>query len=126
MLYQATLQALADLSESPSKQDVEALLRNFELELLLDLGFLPDLAYCADNTTPIDADGYYALQAEGGFMPVNQTQRDGFNGKDILAMAAKDWQANSLLTAKRFMRTALLPVIGSKPLRTRELFGGVK
>lgn len=126
MLYQTTLRDFADLPESPERQQIEALLRNFELELLLDLGFLPDLAYCADDSTPIEVDCYYALQAEGGFVPVSSVQRDSFYGRDILAMAEKDWYAESLLTAKRFMRTALIPVIGDKPLRSRELFGGVK
>ncbi|MDM7861817.1 DNA repair protein RecO [Alteromonas sp. ASW11-36] len=125
-LYQETLEALAELPQVPPRSDIEALLRNFELELLLDLGFLPDLAYCADNTTAIGADGYYALQAEAGFTPLDSNQPDGFHGKDILAIAARDWHQSSLLTAKRFMRTALVPLIGTKPLRSRELFGGVK
>jgi DNA repair protein RecO (recombination protein O) len=114
--YAATLQALA------AGRPLEPLLRSFEWRLLDDLGY--GFALDADvNAEPVAADGLYRLQADAGLERVWLVQPGLFNGADLLAMAEADWSApGALLAAKRLMRQALAPLLGSRPLVSRELF----
>ncbi|MBC3766860.1 DNA repair protein RecO [Neptunicella marina] len=115
--YQQSLLQLA------AGNDLEPVLREFELNLLQDLGYGFD--FSADATqNAIAPDGTYQWIAEQGFVPVYATQqlKHVFIGADLLAVAGFDWTASSMSAAKLLCRMALQPLLGSKPLKSRELF----
>lgn len=102
--------------------DIESTLRNFELMLLQELGYLPDFENSADSGEPISADLYYAFIPEEGFIRCSPQQDKALKGEDILAISVKNYQHSARKAAKYICRQALLPIIGDKPLKSRELF----
>ena len=131
--YQALLQSLSGLSGDRS-EELEPPLRVFELQLLQALGSCPELDYCSIEGAPIRADTVYRLTQEEGFVPVvvppGQAPRAGdFAGGQLLAMAqllgteAQPVSENKVLSdAKRLTRQLLGPLLGHRPLKSRELF----
>lgn len=118
-LYQESLQALHQ------QQDLEPVLRHFELCLLASLGYAIDFSVEVQQGRPIVAGQFYSLDSESGFRiadtlsPLNQQ----FSGQHILAMVQRDYCDQDVRqTAKRITRCLLKPLLGSKPLASRELF----
>lgn len=131
-LYQRLLQALVQLTGDTSEA-LEAPLRGFELQLLQELGSCPQLGYCAQSQGPVRTDGIYRLEAEVGFVPVvrqnGQPRQWEFSGADLLAMEGvlgggdyRRFPRELLAPAKRLSRLLLSPLLGEKPLASRELF----
>lgn len=116
-LYEKQLFAL---SESTS---LEASLRTFELTLLDSLGYGVDFNYDSEGQT-IAAKATYQYYPEQGF--VRQLQPEyghGFSGAQIQAIAAYQFDdPNTAKAAKYFCRYLLKPLLGHKPLKSRELF----
>jgi DNA repair protein RecO (recombination protein O) len=121
-LYQDSLEALANESESANKPDVEPILRNFELMLLQELGYLPDFNFTSDTSEPIVAELSYTFIAEEGFIVCSPVQRFAIKGADLLAIAQRNFDPSARKVAKWLCRQSLLPIIGDKPLKSRELF----
>lgn len=146
--YQQLLQLLASVS-GESSEELELPLRQFELRLLQSLGSCPELGYCAVENAAVRAGGVYRLTPEDGFVPVavptGQLMGAGdFVGAQLLEMAqlldtnfpemesgefegAETVQvgvlgAETLPVAKRLTRQLLRPLLGSRPLKSRELF----
>lgn len=129
--YQRTLQHLGALSRNENNIStivLEPILRAFELNLLHYLGVLPDLTHDAQSHHMIEEDAVYVYHEEQGFIKKYEGVGDAlsFRGKAILDMSSHDWNQQSLQCAKRFCRLALLPLIGEKPLKSRELFNQVR
>ena len=111
--YHATLMALA------KQQDIESSLRMFELSLLGELGHGFTLTF--DNTGhPIQPDWQYRYHAELGLM---SKVGGKFSGQHLLAIAKHDFcDKITRNQAKALTRQALAPLLGSKPLYSRQLF----
>ncbi|MEK6731445.1 MAG: DNA repair protein RecO [Pseudomonadota bacterium] len=117
-LYQATLHRL-------SNQKHEVALRLFEKYLLQELGYAIPLKCEAVDRQPIVEEGCYRFSAEIGFMRAEMKDDQGlfFAGRSLLAIARDDYSDSQVLKdAKRLMRLALSPLLGDKPIKTRELF----
>lgn len=114
--YQSALQKLQDVHEVPEK--LEPCLRQFEFQLLAELGVLPD--WCFDATQQeIRADRCYQYVVDQGFVCVGA----GWSGAALLAIAAENWQCSGALAlAKQVSRQLLKPLLGDKPLISRTLF----
>ncbi|MDF0533734.1 DNA repair protein RecO [Shewanella sp. A32] len=108
--YHQTLMALArEFSQTP--------LRFFELTLLDELGCLPSLTLDA-NGVAVDAASHYRWLPESGFLA-----GDGIiPGRVLLALAARELLDADWPHAKRLTRLLLQPVVGDKPLMSRQLF----
>ena len=121
--YELCLKSLAELD---TLSDAELPLRQFEFQLLEELGIGWDYRYCAVSGRPIDEEKHYQLDLERGFCQVEEAEdfsRGVFSGKKILALASESFQNKAAMqAAKAICRMALAPVIGSKPLKSRELF----
>ena len=115
-----TLQALS--SVSCELAEIEPVLRNFEFVLLEELGYMPDFTYDSQNESEIVAEKSYTLMNEIGFVECDPHQSFAIRGLDILAVNDNDWQPASLKAAKKIIRIALHPVLGDKPIKSRELF----
>lgn len=118
--YGLTLSALG------SGRPLQPLLRAFEWRLLDELGY----GFALDRdfqAKPVVVGKLYRLLPDTGLEAVTQFQPGVFHGGELLAMAAADWQApGALAAAKRLMRQALAPHLGSRPLVSRELFMNIK
>lgn len=116
--YLQCLQALAATSTSP-----EPALRRFELALLEHLGYGIDFLHCAASEQPVTDEMTYRYRSEKGFIASLIVDHQSFTGKQLKAFACREFpDADSLKAAKRFTRIALKPWLGSRPLKSRELF----
>lgn len=126
--YRWTLTALAENSRQPG-QSPEPLLRQFEWRLLEALGYAISFGEDAATGSAIAPDGLYQLDPEAGFIPVYQAPGAGgqapqrFRGADLIACAQADFsRPETLAAAKSLNRQLLQPLLGGKPLKSRELF----
>ncbi|WP_404419872.1 DNA repair protein RecO [Marinospirillum sp.] len=118
--YSLLLNLLADT------QQREPALRRLELSLLEALGYAPSWqAVTGESLLP---GWYYAYQFGQGFVPRppgNHPEASTalYAGEQLLAIAADDWQNPATRkTAKRLTRQLLQPLLGNKPLQSRQLF----
>jgi DNA repair protein RecO (recombination protein O) len=124
--YADTLTALALAEQEP------AALRAFELVLLRELGWLPELSGATATAEPLQADAPYMLHAEGGLV----AQPRGLPGHTWVALeaalahgsqAALRAACAGIAGALRVpLRTLLHYHLGHSKLRTREVWQGVQ
>jgi DNA repair protein RecO (recombination protein O) len=116
--YQESLGLLARNSE------IEPTLRQFELGLLDDLGYGLELNQEYSHGEALEPDSYYTFIQEHGLQRVKQQHPSAncFKGDTLLQVSKLDWNPSSLHCAKQITRLALFPLLGSKPLKSRELF----
>lgn len=101
----------------------EAQLRLFELNLLAELGYLPDLSSDAGSQATIANElDYVFVGEEGLFLKQWYPHLPTIKGQWINDMMAQLWHRDSLRTAKWITRQAFQPLLGDKPLKSRELF----
>lgn len=120
-------QVLAALNLSHS---VQPILRQFEKNLLHELGYAVVLDCCYRTGKPVETDKYYQFNPAQGLIELTPEQlavttKNVFSGKSIIALANDQLaERQALRDAKQLMRLALAQVIGDKPLKSRELFLG--
>lgn len=116
--YLNCLQVLAGSERTP-----ESALRQFELALLSYLGYGVDFLHCAGSGEPVSDTMTYRYREEKGFIGSLVVDQLTFTGKQLRALADREFpDADTLKAAKRFTRMALKPYLGGKPLKSRELF----
>lgn len=116
--YLHCLQSLASAEDSP-----ELALRQFELAVLAHLGYGVDFLHCAGSGEPVADLMTYRYRAEKGFIASLVVDHYSFTGRELRALASREFPDSSTLrAAKRFTRIALKPYLGGKPLKSRELF----
>jgi DNA repair protein RecO (recombination protein O) len=121
-LYGYYVKALRDLANNES---LEWILRQFELQLLNELGYGVDLGFDGSDGSPLTPEGHYRLTLDEGFIPVGMAMKDTFRGEDLLALAAGEKSETLRPVAKRLCRLLLAPHLGNKPLQSRELMKGL-
>jgi DNA repair protein RecO (recombination protein O) len=118
--YQVALEALH------KDEDLEPLLRRFEFFLLQELGYSISFTHQANHIDPIIAEAFYACDLEQGFFEIDPADGNyhlSIKGEDILAIAQGDYhKLSSRKAAKVLSRYLLKPLLGNKPLKSRELF----
>ena len=111
----------------------EKTLRSFEKYLLEELGYglLPKSDVSLHNT--FSPNKFYRFIPEHGFVTCDEAmdfaQQTGniFSGKSLIAIAREDWHnEDCLFDAKRLMRFALAPLLGTRAIYSRRLFMGPK
>lgn len=121
--YQETIAKLISVADDPKLQEV--LLRRFEFQLLLDLGLGVDLAHDAyGEAIAVKEKIFYRYVPERGFCLVGGEYhgRSTFSGLELHDIAAENWNENSLRAAKHLSRIVFSPLLGGKPIKSRELF----
>lgn len=102
-------------------EQIEGILRNYEFQLLCELGFGVEFDFDAYGE-PIEVTKHYQFVREVGFCPSEDIHRS-FSGKTLFAIAQGDYQTQTVRRqAKALSRYLLKPLLGSKPLKSRELF----
>ena len=115
--YHETLQQLSQ------QNDPQPVLREFELFLLQEMGAAYDFYSDAASAEPVVPEYTYDFISEHGFTRAGRSSgQQQFSGEDLIAIGQRQWSSASLKAAKRFTRLALSPLLGNKPLKSRELF----
>ncbi len=127
--YLETIQKLAQCDENMKLMEI--LLRRFEFTLLEALGLAINFEVCIDaNFIERASDIYYEYDLESGFRRL-QLDIDRFydisrsavySGESIVDIREGNWSDSALSAAKTLCRRALAPLLGSKPIKSRELF----
>ncbi|UCB54939.1 MAG: DNA repair protein RecO [Thiotrichales bacterium] len=105
---------------------LEIILRNFEKQLLEQIGFGLNLVLDADSGEAVQADRYYAYHFEHG--PVLcRTDQSGrhpvISGSSLLAFSAGELESStSIAEIKKLMRYIINNHLGARKLKSRELF----
>ena len=118
--YQQTLQALSQASD---REHQAWCLRQFELGLLVDLGYELDLTQDHQGQ-PLVADARYGYNPQLGLIRLSHASQDewSLNGDCLIKLAQQHFCSECLPTWKQLMRRVLQPHLGHKPLATRQLF----
>ncbi|MEJ2590365.1 MAG: DNA repair protein RecO [Candidatus Thiodiazotropha sp.] len=120
--YVDTLRRLA--SDDPA----DRCLRDFELVLLQELGYGLLLDQTADTGEPVEPDGIYDYFIEQGPVRAASARSDHqVHGRTLLCLHNRGFlDEQGTAEAKRLMRRVLAFYLGDKPLKSRELFHGLK
>ncbi len=118
--YAATLQLLAH------GEELEPVLRAFEVALLESSGYGLELEQTVDGMAPIEPDRCYDYLPDLGPQPAyGASGAIEVAGATLLALAGRrPLDPTVLPDAKRFMRALLAHRLGDRPLHSRSLFAG--
>lgn len=122
-LYTQTLSSL-----TIAKNTLDIVLRLFEKQLLIALGYGLPLLYEAESDAFIEPAKVYCFVPELGFIKATKNELSQqayrcFPGRELLAIAEDNYlQKSTRQSAKRLMRLALRELLGDKPLNSRALF----
>lgn len=110
-------------------EDEQILLRQFEKDLLTELGYDLHLDKEPDSGEKILAERYYHYFPDHGVTAVSQSSSlssSVFSGKNLLAIQQEQWRDEQVLRdAKRLFRLALSPLL-NRPLNSPQILAGVK
>ncbi|MCR6653998.1 MAG: DNA repair protein RecO [Cellvibrionaceae bacterium] len=115
------------LGLSAAQMEVESTLRRMEFFILARLGFGIDFSTCAVSGEAVDAKCLYIFEQGKGFS-IFKGSADGARerlipGAHLLALATGSLsEVEVLKSAKYISRSALAPLLGTRPLKSRELF----
>jgi len=112
--YQATLSALADA------EDVQPVLRRFELDLLTELGYAQNLTQLPDGAEVTAQERYGYALGQGVVSLVGNAP--GYAGRTLLDMAAGNFSdPRTLAEGKQLMRMLINHYLADQSLLTRQL-----
>lgn len=124
--YAHTLTQLQQLAQQADpNQFLKQILRQFEHELLEDLGYALDFSTDA-NQLEIQASLNYIFQLNEGFIPTAQASRASLNGQQILSMCqyekGRDFGLEQLQLLTKLYRQMISSLLGDRPLKSRQLW----
>lgn len=119
-LFDAYARLLAELVHG----DIELLLRRFELMLLRELGYGLELDREEGTGAVLEPAARYVFSPDAGLRRADERELKGvFTGSVLEAIAREDFsETETRRQAKQLLRQALAPLLGDKPLRSREYF----
>lgn len=135
--------AVAELDDADGGK-VRAVLRSVERRLLQTLGYGIDYRRVRVSDAPVEADGCYLLEDNSGFVPATpasqleaeQLARRGYvetaqglllRGALIAQVDAEAYEhAGVAAAARRIYGRCLAPLLGDRPLKSRELLTGAQ
>jgi len=116
-IYERAIQALALAG------DVAPCLRQFEVELLRQLGYAINLDHEAESHDPLQKEHHYEYRFEQG--PVRVSRSDGplvFNGRQLIAIAEQRFDEPDVLrAANRLLREVVGFHLDGKELKSRKV-----
>lgn len=115
--YARTIQALA------GTDSVAACLRQFEIELLRQLGYALNLDHESGSYDPLQPERHYEYRFEQGPVPVQRaTGSMVFSGRELLAIGASRYEEPDVLRASsRLLREVITFHLGGKELKSRKV-----
>lgn len=110
------------LLQQAHEQLGEAELRRFELGLLQQLGYFPDITADAVSGLPIEAGRFYQFVIDSGFVACDEEARDSVDGGIILEWVLQHYQSPGVLhLAKAVLRSSIDFNLHGKKLKSREV-----
>lgn len=101
----------------------EAELRRFELDLVTDLGYFPDIGADAVSGQSIDDGSWYQFVINQGFVRCDEAARDAVSGSVIRAWTGGDYaDAGVLRLARVVLRSTIDFNLHGKKLKSREVY----
>lgn len=123
VLYTRTMATLAE------DEALEPQLRRFELGLLQELGYAPNLVTDVTSGAPLEPQQYYEYRVAEGASAVANRSESGlcFSGAELLAIHAHDFtsQGNGR-AARRLLRYLINYYVGGRGLQTRRIAAAMK
>lgn len=113
--------ALTSLAQG---DDIQSVLRQFELRLLHELGYSVELDREAESGDPIQPEARYVYEPELGLRAAGLgDERQAVSGETLLLLSAGEPLTGPQAgEAKTLSRALLAPHLGERPLKSRELF----
>lgn len=123
-IFEAYTRTLTALGTSAR---VAVCLREFEIELLRQLGYALDLDREAVTEAPIDPAGYYEYRMEQGPVAVDRDRGAlVFRGAVLGAIGRRDFADDAVLRAAgRLLRAVIDFQLGGRPLKTRKVLADI-
>lgn len=120
----------ASIARLAVDEDMELVLRQFELCLLDELGYGFDLSVDGASGQPVSEEQQYHYHEEYGMVPAvgadsstsNHERLPRYLGAQLLDIARGRFDDSARQCAKRLMRQVLALHLGDKPLKSRDLF----
>ncbi len=101
----------------------EAALRDFEVLLMRELGYLPDLTIDADSGMPIVAGHNYRYELDKGFVTAAAGEADSVAGELLLAWQQRDYRDDRVRRlARSIMRATIDFNLHGKTLKSRDVY----
>lgn len=115
--YRETLHAMA------KGEDLQGILRRFEVDLLRELGYAPILEFDAGSGQPLDPERVYTYELERGPVPdAGNPHSVRLRGRTLLDMASGNYSDPvTQQQSKALMRMLINHHLGAQPLHTRRL-----
>lgn len=122
-LFEVYEQTLENLSLATNDAEREVSLRSFELQLLAAIGYAINFS-ATHLGQPLEAARRYRFDAANGLWECEaHDESAAFAGATLLAVADGQFSSpEALRVAKKITRAALAPHLGSRPIKSRELF----
>ena len=106
---------------------LEPLLRNFEIELLTDLGYMPDLTVASTTDQKIQLEQCYIFDEMSGLMPAPKNVLNSFTGSELTAIYERQFDlSENLRAAKRLMRQIIHFNLQGRTLQSRKFYQQMK
>ncbi|MET0052393.1 MAG: DNA repair protein RecO [Candidatus Thiodiazotropha sp.] len=124
-LYRAYSEGLMRLA---GEESMDRCLREFELQMLMELGYGLLLDRTADTDQPVEADRRYEYHVEQGpVIALSSNPENTVKGSTLLNLHHRVvLDATENREAKHLMRRVLAHYLGNRPLKSRELFQALK
>ena len=106
------------IEELKIKENVEPILRNFELDILKNLGYQIDFFNDLDSGKEISSDKKYKYSPQSGFRESN----DGYDGKIITEIGNRNFSAEALKLSKEINRKAIEYYFEELNIKSRVFF----
>ncbi|MEM7561825.1 MAG: DNA repair protein RecO [Pseudomonadota bacterium] len=117
-IFEAYLQLL-HLAAEPLKEEN---LRRYELELVSQLGYFPDISHEADTGALIEADGCYHFEIGKGFVNCSPTSPDAVDGGMIHDWLSGRYERDQVCRlAKSVLRSTIDFNLHGKALKSRDV-----
>lgn len=125
-LYDFYHQTLENLIMLSTMNEVQGLLRQFEIKLLSELGYGLELDRDANTGQPIEPECLYSYDPKLGIFEISSVSVQpacSVSGASLLALKHNDYPSEAIiLESKKLMRYIMTHYLGNKPLETRKLF----
>ena len=118
-IFLAYLRLLHDASDRLQ----ESRLRRFELELLRDLGYFPDISHEAGSGRDIAAENFYQFAIGSGFVECAQSAPNATPGRVVLDWADGNYEGPGVARlAKSVLRSSIDFNLHGKTLKSRDVY----
>lgn len=123
--YQLLLLQLAQ--QEFNLHQLEPLLRGFEIDMLTELGLMPDLKVEGVDNRTVLPESRYIVNAQSGLQRCGNTNIKSYKGADILAIQQRRFEPEDVLkTAKKLLRQIIDYNLQGRELQSRKFYQQLK